>query len=275
MRFSVVLNTFDRAHFLPRVLAAWTRLPAEQFEIVVADDGSEDGTSELLRELGPQLPYRLLHVRHARDGHRRAEILNKAVAHAPEEALLFTDADSLPAADLLEQHRAAFRVDRLLAGGYLRLSEAFTEALDEDGVRRGDHERALDQDARRRLRRQHQKHRFYCWIKKRGRPHIMGLNMVIPRSGFVAVNGYDNEFRGWGRADGDLRERLKQVGVRPHSDWDRAIVFHLHHPPDPTKAARANVTYSERSVIPTVAQNGFAQSAAAAPDALVYVNRDA
>lgn len=274
MRFSVVLNTHNRARFLPRVLAAWTRVPADEFTMIVADDGSEDGTDELLRARGAELPYRLLHVKHPREGHRRAEILNKAVAHAEDEALLFTDADSLPAADLLEQHRRAFRPDRLLAGGYIRLGEGFTAALDEAGAARGDYEGELTPAVRRRLRRAHLKHRFYCWIRKRGRPHIMGLNMVIPRRGFVGVNGYDNEFRGWGRADGDLRERLKEAGVWPHSDWDRAIVFHLHHPPDPTKASRANVAYSERAEIPTVAANGFEQCREAAAEALVYHNRD-
>jgi glycosyltransferase involved in cell wall biosynthesis len=273
MRFSVILNTFDRAHFLPRVLAAWTRIPAEEFTMIVADDGSEDGTTELLRALGRDLPYRLLHVRHARQGHRRAEILNKAVAHAEEEALLFTDADSLPARDLLERHREAFRPDRLLAGGYMRLDEAFTAALDVAGAARGDHESQLSAEVRRQLRRAHRKHRFYCWIRRRGRPHIMGLNMVIPRSGFVRINGYDNQFRGWGRADGDLRERLKQVGVRPHSDWDRALVFHLHHPEDPTKKQRMNVAYSERKRVPTVAVHGFEQCRAEAIAALVHDNR--
>src|SRR5690606_22294911 len=101
MRFSVVLNTFDRAHFLPRVLRAWNRIPSERFTMIVADDGSGDGTAEVVARLGREVGFRLLHVRHERQGHRRAEILNKAVAHATDEAILFTDADSLPARDLL------------------------------------------------------------------------------------------------------------------------------------------------------------------------------
>jgi hypothetical protein len=125
---------------------------------------------------------------------------------------------------------------------------------------------------RRRLRWQHRKHVFYIWLRTRGRPHVMGLNMVIPRSGFQAINGYDNEFRGWGRADGDVRERLKQVGVRPFSVWDRAMVYHLHHPPDPTKQQQQNVAYAERRDIPTRAASGFAEVADAARRSVVFDN---
>jgi hypothetical protein len=95
----------------------------------------------------------------------------------------------------------------------------------------------------------------------------------VPRVGFVAVNGYDNEFRGWGRADGDLRERLKRAGVRARSDWSQAVVFHLHHPEDPSKQRRQNVGYAERTQIPVAAHNGFAEVAAAAQREVVYRNR--
>jgi glycosyltransferase involved in cell wall biosynthesis len=272
MRFTVILNTFNRAHFLPRVLTAWTRLEPHSFDMVVADDGSDDGTAELLRELGPRLPYRLIHVRHEKVGHRRAEILNKAVHLAREEALLFTDADSLPKADLLAVHGRHFAENRLLVGGYLRLDEESTSGLDLDGVRRGDYERAATKEVCRRLQRQHCKHRLYIWLRKKGRPHVMGLNMVVPRAGFERVNGYDNNFRGWGRADGDLRERLKCVGVRPYSDWNKAVVFHLHHPEDPTKAKKQNVSYAERPTVPTVAEAGFAEVRDRALDAVIYRN---
>lgn len=259
MRFAVVLNTFNRAAFLPLVLEAWTRQTEREFTMILADDGSDDGTESLVRRLAPRLPFPLLHVRHERQGHRRAEILNKAVHAADCEPLLFTDADCMPCADLLAVHARDFRQDRMLVGGYIRLSERFSSGVTPESARSGDYEAQITPAHRRKLFWQHCKHRFYIALRKRGRPHVMGLNMVVPRAAFVQINGYDNEFRGWGRADGDLRERLKQIGVRPYSNWHRAITCHLHHPPDPTKAMRSNDRYADRTVIPTVAACGFAQ----------------
>jgi glycosyltransferase involved in cell wall biosynthesis len=272
MRFSVILNTYNRAHFLPRVFAAWSRLDPTRFSMVVADDGSNDDTKTVLQELGARAAFGVTHVWHEHDGHRRAEILNKAVHVAPHEALLFTDSDSLPARDLLDVHERCFSRARMLVGGYLRLDPDYTERLDVEAVRAGDYERQATPAVRRRLRWQHLKHVGYTLLRTKGRPHVMGLNMVIPRSGFVTVNGYDNNFRGWGRADGDLRERLKCVHVRPFSDWSRALVFHMHHPEDTTKKQRANVAYAQREVIPTVAEHGFREVAADARSAVVWEN---
>jgi len=269
MQFTVILNTFNRAHFLPRVLAAWTRVRGPNFSMLIADDGSEDGTRELIEKIGPDLPFPLLHVSHENRGHRRAEILNKAVHLAQDEALLFTDADSLPAENLLRVYADRFNGRELLCGGYLRLSEQYSSGLDIDAVRDGEFELQMPPSYRRWLEWYHRKQRVYTWLHWRRRPHVMGLNMCLPRSGFLKVNGYDNNFQGWGRADGDLRERLKRIGVRARSVWNKAIIFHMYHPPDCTKAANANDAYSRRKVVSCRPESGFEQ----VRPQVVYSNR--
>ena len=259
MRFAIILNTCDRAHFLPRVLAAWTRQTERDFAMIVADDGSTDATADVLRAWAPRLPFALTHVRHDKQGHRRAEILNKAVHLADCEALLFTDADCMPAADLLAQHRQAWNGRRLLCGGYIRLSPDFTARCSEEDAARGLYEGQLSAELRRKLAWQHWKNQLYVLANVKRRPHNMGLNMALPRSAYVEVNGYDNEFRGWGKADGDLRERLRAIGVRPWSVWRQAVTFHLHHPPDATKARKQNQAYAERHDVPVRAASGFAE----------------
>jgi glycosyltransferase involved in cell wall biosynthesis len=259
MRFTIILNTHNRAHFLPLVLWSWTRQTHRDFDVVVADDGSADGTRELLQKLAPELPFSLTHVWHPHEGHRRAEILNKAIHAAQSEALLFTDADCMPAADLLVEHARAFNGRRLLCGGYLRLSPEFTQGMTRARAVDGSYEAQLDAASRRRLLLQHWKNQFYVFLRVKGRPHNMGLNMALPRSAYREINGYDNNFRGWGKADGDLRERLRRIGVRPWSVWHSAVTFHLHHPPDATKPKKANQEYAERADIPTRAASGFAE----------------
>jgi hypothetical protein len=84
--------------------------------------------------------------------------------------------------------------------------------------------------------------------------------MSLAREDLLRVNGYDENYRGWGNEDGDLRERLKRVGVWPRSIWTRAVVFHLDHPVDPTRKDRArNLAYSRRPDIPVFAECGIAK----------------
>lgn len=265
MSVSVLLNTFDRARTLRWVLAAYARQTDLDFEIVVADDGSQDETAGVVEAARSESPFPIVHVRHERQGHRRAKILNEGIKACRSEIVLFTDADSLPAADLVSVHRAAFDLRRLSIGGCVRLDETQTASLDLAGIRAGAYERFLDRAWRARLRRRHWKNLLQIAMRRRRRPHNLALNFCLSRAALFEVNGYDENFRGWGNADGDLRDRLRKVGIQPKSVWDRAVVFHVHHPPDPTRATRPNVAYARRPDIPARCEAGILKPGERAP----------
>ena len=232
---TVLVNTWNRAASLPLVLAGYGRQTVDDFEVVIADDGSEDGTDALLRRLRRDLSYPLRHVRHPRRGHRRAAILNRGVREARGRTILFTDADSIPRRDLVEVHLRRRERNRILVGGYLRLTEAQSALLDVASVAKGDHEEHLTEEALWRLRLEHAKIRMYLALRRARRPHNMGLNYSAWKGDLEAINGYDEIYEGWGKADGDVRDRLRILGVEPKSLWAEAIVFHLWHEPHPTK----------------------------------------
>jgi glycosyltransferase involved in cell wall biosynthesis len=259
MQFSVILNTYNRPEFLNLVLHAYRLQTVKEFEIVIADDGSDERTREIVEQVGRDGYFPICHVWHERTTHRRAEILNKAVQAARHPVLLFSDCDSLPLHDLLETHARYFDPSRMLVGGYIRLDEAYTRTITLKSVLRGEYEKQVTAQHRKALRRMHLRNCFYILIRKKNRPHNMGLNFSLSRANYYRVNGYDNNFRGWGKADGDLRERLKSVGVWPKSVWDKALICHLFHPNDPTKKLKMNKAYSQRDKIPVVAENGIAQ----------------
>ena len=106
MRFSVVLPTFNRRATLELVLAAWERqTPSDlAFELVVVDDGSSDGSAELLASLRPER-YALRFARQENSGPAAAR--NRAIGLASGDYLLFTGDDIEPAPDLLARHLAA------------------------------------------------------------------------------------------------------------------------------------------------------------------------
>lgn len=60
---SVVVPTHNRAHMLPRLLASVLRQDLEELELIVVDDGSDDGTTEVLAHCDDP---RLMVVRHPR-----------------------------------------------------------------------------------------------------------------------------------------------------------------------------------------------------------------
>ena len=67
--------------------------------------------------------------------------------------------------------------------------------------------------------------------KQRG---IIGCNMAFWRKDIIAVNGFDEDYTGWGTGeDSDIGTRLYHLGRKRKFVYGRAITFHLNHPPAP------------------------------------------
>jgi len=104
-RLSVVVPTYNRRAGIVRLLQALAEqtVPPDQFEVVVANDGSTDGTAEALAAF--RAPYRLTVLTQANAGPAAAR--NAAVGQATARLVVFLDDDVVPAGDLLAAHLAA------------------------------------------------------------------------------------------------------------------------------------------------------------------------
>ncbi len=257
LQATVLLNTYNRADRLRLCLPAYLKQTCMDFEMVVADDASEDNTEEVVREFAKSAPFPVRYVRHELEGHNRTAILNKGILAARSDFVIFADADCLPACNLVEVHCANREEKRLLIGGRVRLDEAETSKVTHEMVDSAGYESYLTPSRRRELFILHMRNRFYIAIRKKRRPHNYALNMAAEKWALLAINGFDENCQGWGDVDGELRERLKRIGVRPKCVCDKAIVFHMWHPPHSTRNQRRNRDYVRRASIPIWCENGI------------------
>lgn len=102
---SVIIPTHNRWHLLRRTLAGAIAQEGVDHEVVVVDDGSSDGTSERLAELGEP---RLRVFRHER-GKGVAHARNRGIEEARGEWVAFLDDDDLWAPDKLRAQLGAAR----------------------------------------------------------------------------------------------------------------------------------------------------------------------
>lgn len=82
MRLSVIVTTYNHPRWLEHVLWGFAAQTFTDFELLVADDGSDAPTGELIERMRADLPYPVRHVWHAKDGFRKCTILNAAIAKA-------------------------------------------------------------------------------------------------------------------------------------------------------------------------------------------------
>ena len=89
MHFSVVIPTYNRAPLLARTLESVWRQRFRDYEVIVVDDGSNDGTMEYLRSVGG--PIKALHQKNKGAGSAR----NLGVSNAIAEYVAFLDSDDV------------------------------------------------------------------------------------------------------------------------------------------------------------------------------------
>lgn len=97
MRISVIIPTYNRKQYLQEMLAYLgdQTYPKELFDVIVADDGSDDGTADVLKTA----PFPLKYVRQENQGDAAAR--NLGAENSDAELLVFLDDDVLIMPDYL------------------------------------------------------------------------------------------------------------------------------------------------------------------------------
>ncbi|MBU2621164.1 MAG: glycosyltransferase family 2 protein [Proteobacteria bacterium] len=91
MQFSVIIPTYNYAHFLPNALESALAQEQDDFEILVIDDGSVDETPELMRSYCEKYPIQIKYFRQENRG--PANVRNRGIKESCGDYLIFLDAD--------------------------------------------------------------------------------------------------------------------------------------------------------------------------------------
>lgn len=247
---TVIVATYDQPRALERVLAGYARQREKNFELIVADDGSGPETRAIVERAGA------VHVWQENTGFRKARIVNEAFRRSRGSTVIFSDGDCVPPADFVGTHLAAAGPNTFCVGGYVPLTP------EQSAVFNPDLEKELWTGHLGRLRRVHLQNLFYIACGARRRPKTYGCNLSVDRMTFEAVNGFDENFDGFGKEDSDLRNRLVAYGARPVSLWNRCVVFHLSaeagvERPGRREAKEKAEAYYRRAEVPARCVNGL------------------
>lgn len=238
---SVIISSYNHPNCLRLVLEGFAAQEKLDFEVVIADDGSEPDTFELIEKFAARNCFPLRVVTQPDEGFRKARAVNLAVLETKGDQLIFADGDCVPFSNYVRTHQTAYAPMSYCVGGYVHLNLEESRALTTDAVLQGEHERFLKLPVRARLANVHWHNQLYKLLRKPRKPKILGGNFSVSRDALYAVNGFDEGFDGFSGEDSDMRNRLNNLGAKRISLWSRAFVCHLDHELDPRRCTVAVV----------------------------------
>src|SRR6266700_7599840 len=103
---SVIIGTYNDANIIEATLAAFAVQSFRDFELVLADDGSDQDYSPVLAAWASRFAHGIQHVTQRKRGFRKARVLNRAVILSRFDPLIVSDMDCLPHRDFVRNHLA-------------------------------------------------------------------------------------------------------------------------------------------------------------------------
>jgi GT2 family glycosyltransferase len=250
---AIIVTSYEMPWHVRRVLESIAaQRTSRQLEVIVADDGSADETPRMVADFAAAAPFPVQLVTHPHIGFHAARCRNDGVRHSTAPHLLFVDGDCLLPPDHVEQHLRSSRDGVVTCSYCVRLDHDVSQQATVEAVRGGEFLEWATPDQRSKLREMHYKSIWYSLLAHPTKPAFRSGDFSLARAEFERVNGFDENFLGWGCEDDDFGRRLRAAGIRMVSVLHRTCVYHLWHAPAPTRPRAwkegGNVPYLQRPI---------------------------
>jgi glycosyltransferase involved in cell wall biosynthesis len=206
-RISVVIPTYNRERLLTESLESFRHLapPAGDFEVIVVDDGSRDGTPAALERWAAAAGFHPVCLQQTHAGPAAAR--NRGVQVARGEFVAFTDDDCSVDSAWLNELLAGFTTGSVGAVGGTVRSQGGSRML---------------------VRYQDQRQTFAADLSgQKVPPFVITGNACFRREAVLKAGGFDENLRQPGGEDPDLSWRVAACGYELRFN-PAAIVYHRH-----------------------------------------------
>jgi len=205
LKVSIVIPTYNRKNELRKLLDALNSedYPFRNFEVIVVDDGSSDGTGEFIESYASHI--NLVTIVH-KENMGSAASRNDGVRTAVNEIVLFLDDDLVPSRGIIRNHIEHHSKSNCAVIGNIKYRETFsTRWVSRYLSTRGTHKIKPDERIP-----------FKCFWTS---------NTSIRKEHLLKVGLFDEQFKGAGGEDTEIAYRLEKVGIQ-FVFADNALCYH-------------------------------------------------
>lgn len=230
---SLIITTYNQKERLALVLDSVKELSYLPNEVLIADDGSKEDTKELIKAYQKDFPVPLKHIWQEDKGFRLSEIRNLAIKNAKGEYIIIIDGDMILDKNFIKDHLSFAKRKVFLQASRTIIDEKDSQKI----LRENAYKLAFDI-------KNFKKYRILAlakliYLTSRIRANffdkndfirgIRGCNMSFFKKDCEDINGFNEDFIGWGREDSEFVARfLFNKGELRRLKFS-AIAYHIYH----------------------------------------------
>jgi glycosyltransferase involved in cell wall biosynthesis len=212
MFVSVIIPTYNRKELVRQTILSLEdqTLPPEQYEVIIVDDGSDDGTGEMVQSLPTSFLLRYFW----QENRGRAAARNLGIRQAKGDLLFFLDGDMVADTHLLEEHvKTHLARDQIMVMGVTKLPPQLMRTPFTRIAFESHPDQVMDENG-------------YLPAL-----HCATGNLSIKYKDAMQIGGFDESFEVYGWEDTDFGHRAEKQGLRLlHNRY--AISYHCDYAAD-------------------------------------------
>jgi glycosyltransferase involved in cell wall biosynthesis len=267
MKISIIVSFYQRLKYLEYCLDALELCRDDFYEVVIADDGSDESCVGTLKEKIKKYNYPIVHAWHPKDGFRVSAARNNGIRHARGDYFIFFDCDFVALPGTIRCHIEKAKSGQYVAGLCKYLTEEQTGILFSRGVDLEMLERFYRELPDKQIQSDHKRFILHYMLRRfhlvNPRKERCSTHFSINRKDMEYINGYDENFKGWGGEDEDMAYRMALAGFRGKSIIPTARILHLWHPKELGNKhwkEGSNVAYLNRKDVTFFCENGLVKN---------------
>lgn len=250
MKISVIVPVYNRLEHLRALFLCLLRQKKQADELIITDDGSSQKVLDFIGDLIPKAQFKVKHIYQEDKGFRKTRALNNAVRNSTGDLLIFCDQDLIFGEEYIETIVNNIKSNIFLMGRAHHTTEEQKNLILSDIENINSYNEIIKKlpakyiETIDKMLKEDRKRRIIKTFKlaKRG-IRLVGMSYALMKEAYLKVNGYDENYIGWGQEDDDFGNRLTVAGINGRELITKNIQLHLWHYSDPTKVHSSNEEY--------------------------------
>lgn len=252
-KMSVIVTLYNRLEYARNMILSLINQTLMIDELIFADDGSKEDVADVIKDLIDKCPFEIKCVYQEDIGFRLARSRNNGARAATGEFLIFLDQDVIMPDDFIEKIYNVRKKKRIISSRGILSYEWQKEKIQID-LNQGKKFSEIYKFVTSRQKSEIKKiikrdilYRVLYKLKLRTRgAKIVGLIFALYKEDFIAINGFDDNYKGWGKEDDDFGNRFFKYGGETYPILFEKFPIHMYHLGADSKKDSLNEEYYQK-----------------------------